>query len=407
MSRNEHHDSTPETLLAALDADPAFIEHYDPSEIETLPISTVTDRLIELGLPVSAPADLQRTIVEASTPAGTLSGPLTDEEQAEPDSVEKMPLADATTHRAQPRAPGSSPFVRRRVILSGWNQTQFGRKAIAPVLIGLAATLLLVIGGRSLQNTSTEIQGMKIKLAQLGDEMVLSNKRLQLAANLLQTYAESGAVNKAPRVMRAGVPLMRAGVPPNYHGTPAYPAYNPDGTPVYPAYVPDGTPAYPAYNPDGTPAYPAYNPDGTPAYPAYNPDGTPAYPAYDPDGTAWFDGGNSMYGQGRRAFTPTGGVVYDPNLKSKEGEDDNIVDSDGIHASKVADDGYGVALYTLDRDTEPGKSNCSGDCAIRWAPLPASRLTTGRAGWTVITRDDGRRQWALNGKPLYFLRGRL
>jgi len=63
----------------------------------------------------------------------------------------------------------------------------------------------------------------------------------------------------------------------------------------------------------------------------------------------------------------------------------------------------GMTLYTFDKDVEgSGKSVCNGPCATNWPPLAASADSKSGGDWTVINRDDGSRQWALNGKPLYF-----
>jgi predicted lipoprotein with Yx(FWY)xxD motif len=60
---------------------------------------------------------------------------------------------------------------------------------------------------------------------------------------------------------------------------------------------------------------------------------------------------------------------------------------------KTLVDAKGMTLYTFDKDTA-GKSACN------WPPLMATSAT-GPADWTVITRDDGSKQWAYMGKPLY------
>ena len=63
----------------------------------------------------------------------------------------------------------------------------------------------------------------------------------------------------------------------------------------------------------------------------------------------------------------------------------------------------GMTLYTFDRDPSgAGKSVCNGPCAVNWPPLMASDMDKARGDYAVITRDDGKKQWALKGKPLYY-----
>lgn len=66
-------------------------------------------------------------------------------------------------------------------------------------------------------------------------------------------------------------------------------------------------------------------------------------------------------------------------------------------------DADGRVLYTFDKD-ESGKSNCNGACAGNWPPFAAADGKAA-AGYTVVTRDDGTKQWALKGKPLYYFVG--
>lgn len=63
-------------------------------------------------------------------------------------------------------------------------------------------------------------------------------------------------------------------------------------------------------------------------------------------------------------------------------------------------DPQGLTLYTFDRDTA-GKSACNGGCATNWPPLMAAPGTSATGDYSVITRDDGGKQWAYRGKPLY------
>ncbi len=65
--------------------------------------------------------------------------------------------------------------------------------------------------------------------------------------------------------------------------------------------------------------------------------------------------------------------------------------------------GNGMTLYTFDRDTAgTGKSVCNGSCATNWPPLMVEAGAMAAGDWTVVTRDDGAKQWAYKGKPLYF-----
>ncbi len=70
----------------------------------------------------------------------------------------------------------------------------------------------------------------------------------------------------------------------------------------------------------------------------------------------------------------------------------------------VAASDNGLTLYTFRKDNK-NRSNCYGDCATAWPPYlaPASAKANGALG--VIKRKDGTRQYALNGKPLYFWAG--
>ena len=79
----------------------------------------------------------------------------------------------------------------------------------------------------------------------------------------------------------------------------------------------------------------------------------------------------------------------------------------GSDAPAKASDGVlvganGMTLYTFDRDAVPGKSACNGPCATNWPPLMAASGATASGDWSIVTRDDGARQWAYKGKPVYF-----
>jgi predicted lipoprotein with Yx(FWY)xxD motif len=62
----------------------------------------------------------------------------------------------------------------------------------------------------------------------------------------------------------------------------------------------------------------------------------------------------------------------------------------------------GMTLYTFDKDVAgSGKSTCNGPCAVNWPPLSAATATSGSGDWTIVVRDDGSKQWAYKGKPVY------
>lgn len=65
-------------------------------------------------------------------------------------------------------------------------------------------------------------------------------------------------------------------------------------------------------------------------------------------------------------------------------------------------DAKGMTLYTFDKDMSgSGKSVCNGGCAKNWPPLMVEGADHASGDWSVITRDDGAKQWAYKGKPLY------
>jgi predicted lipoprotein with Yx(FWY)xxD motif len=62
----------------------------------------------------------------------------------------------------------------------------------------------------------------------------------------------------------------------------------------------------------------------------------------------------------------------------------------------------GMTLYVFDKDSAgSGKSVCNGECAVKWPPLAAVAGDKAEGDYAIVTRDDGSRQWAYKGKPLY------
>jgi predicted lipoprotein with Yx(FWY)xxD motif len=72
--------------------------------------------------------------------------------------------------------------------------------------------------------------------------------------------------------------------------------------------------------------------------------------------------------------------------------------TDGVLTGK-----NGMTLYTFDRDAAgSGKSVCNGACATNWPPLMATEGEKVSGDYSIITRDDGKKQVAYKGKPLYY-----
>lgn len=62
-----------------------------------------------------------------------------------------------------------------------------------------------------------------------------------------------------------------------------------------------------------------------------------------------------------------------------------------------------MTLYTFDNDqANSGKSSCYGDCANNWPPLIVDKNATSYGNYSIIKRDDGKKQFAYKGKPLYY-----
>jgi predicted lipoprotein with Yx(FWY)xxD motif len=72
------------------------------------------------------------------------------------------------------------------------------------------------------------------------------------------------------------------------------------------------------------------------------------------------------------------------------------------HGTRLTD-ALGMTLYTFDNDLrEPGTSTCVDDCAVSHPPLIVDETPEKTpANWTPIERDDGRKQWAYHGLPVY------
>ncbi|WP_037682238.1 SCO0930 family lipoprotein [Streptomyces griseus] len=80
--------------------------------------------------------------------------------------------------------------------------------------------------------------------------------------------------------------------------------------------------------------------------------------------------------------------------------------STNAELGQVLTDGNGMTLYRFDQDTaEPPKSNCDGDCATAWPPVPADDASAGegvdKSELGEVTRADGTKQLTIGGWPAY------
>jgi len=70
-------------------------------------------------------------------------------------------------------------------------------------------------------------------------------------------------------------------------------------------------------------------------------------------------------------------------------------------AGGVLTDAAGMTVYTFDKDSAgSGKSVCNEACAKMWPAVPVTEERIA-APYSTVTRDDGAKQLAYKGKPLY------
>ncbi len=72
----------------------------------------------------------------------------------------------------------------------------------------------------------------------------------------------------------------------------------------------------------------------------------------------------------------------------------------GVEGKLALADEAGFILYTYANDP-PFVSVCVERCAHDWPPATAIHADTDFQEFTILTRADGQRHWAYNGKPLY------
>ena len=113
------------------------------------------------------------------------------------------------------------------------------------------------------------------------------------------------------------------------------------------------------------------------------------------------------------ATSPSASAEESPSASSSgSASEDYPLKVATVSAGQTLTGENGMTLYIFKADTkDSGKSVCNGDCATNWPPYtldPDETLkpTSDASGTiTMITRDDGSKQVAYNGWPLYYFKG--
>ncbi|MFC5212554.1 SCO0930 family lipoprotein [Streptomyces coerulescens] len=106
------------------------------------------------------------------------------------------------------------------------------------------------------------------------------------------------------------------------------------------------------------------------------------------------------------------GSGYDAGAAGQEGAATQAASAGELTVATNAElgelltDSDGMTLYRFDKDVaEPPKSNCDGDCAAKWPPVPANDAKAGvgidKNLLGSVTRTDGTKQLTIDGWPAY------
>ncbi len=72
-----------------------------------------------------------------------------------------------------------------------------------------------------------------------------------------------------------------------------------------------------------------------------------------------------------------------------------------LHLWTHLGDAEGRSLFISDNDSPGSAPRCTGACEQDFPPIIAAPGATPSGDWSVVKREDGREQWAYQGKPLY------
>ncbi|MFJ6719318.1 SCO0930 family lipoprotein [Streptomyces sp. NPDC091259] len=127
------------------------------------------------------------------------------------------------------------------------------------------------------------------------------------------------------------------------------------------------------------------------------------------DSKALGNGYDTGYGSGGAGADPAAGAGYGSGgdaAAATSARAGQLAVRDVANVGSVVTDSAGLTLYRFDKDTaKPPTSNCSGDCATAWPPVPAADVSAAAgidaAQLGEVTRADGSKQLTLGGWPVY------
>jgi len=101
----------------------------------------------------------------------------------------------------------------------------------------------------------------------------------------------------------------------------------------------------------------------------------------------------------------TSSTSKSPSSSSKQTAAQIVTTQNNTSDGQYLADGNSKPLYTYSADTT-GVSNCTGSCLDDW-PLygPVSTPASLPTNVTIISRSDGKAQYAYKGMPLYYFSG--
>lgn len=81
------------------------------------------------------------------------------------------------------------------------------------------------------------------------------------------------------------------------------------------------------------------------------------------------------------------------------GINDSAIAQPRVTEGAITDE-RGMSLYWWSNDVAgSGKSVCTGPCTLSWPPMIAKEGAVPSGDFSLITREDGARQWAHKGDP--------